>query len=48
MYLDNKLVGYLKINDAPAQWDINDPESMEVERIYVRQEQTYPVERKTK
>jgi hypothetical protein len=36
MYLDNALVGYLKINDAPAQSDINDPESMEVERIYVR------------
>jgi diamine N-acetyltransferase len=36
MYLDNELVGYLKINDAPAQSDINDPESIEVERIYVR------------
>ena len=32
------MVGYLKINDAPAQSDINDPESMEVERIYVRKE----------
>ncbi|MDY6792080.1 MAG: GNAT family N-acetyltransferase [Thermodesulfobacteriota bacterium] len=38
MYLDNELVGYLKINDAPAQSDINDRESMEVERIYVRKE----------
>ena len=38
IYLDNVLVGYLKINDAPAQSDINDPESMEVERIYVRKE----------
>ncbi len=36
MYLGNELVGYLKINDAPAQTDINDPESMQIERIYVR------------
>jgi ribosomal protein S18 acetylase RimI-like enzyme len=38
MYLGNELVGYLKINDAPAQTDINDPESMEIERIYIRKE----------
>ncbi|MCP4111422.1 MAG: GNAT family N-acetyltransferase [Desulfobacteraceae bacterium] len=36
LYLENELVGYLKINDAPAQSDINDPESIEIERIYVK------------
>jgi ribosomal protein S18 acetylase RimI-like enzyme len=36
LYADNNLAGYLKVNDAPAQSDINDPRSMEVERIYVR------------
>ncbi len=28
--------GYLKLNHAPAQSDINDPESLEIERIYLR------------
>jgi len=36
LYADNDLAGYLKINDAPAQSDINDPQSLEVERIYIR------------
>lgn len=36
--MGSELVGYLKINDAPAQTDINDPESMEIERIYIRKE----------
>ncbi|MBW2252326.1 MAG: GNAT family N-acetyltransferase [Deltaproteobacteria bacterium] len=36
LYADNDLAGYLKVNDVPAQSDINDPESMEVERIYIR------------
>jgi ribosomal protein S18 acetylase RimI-like enzyme len=36
IYADNNLVGYLKINDAPAQSDINDHQSIEVERIYIR------------
>lgn len=38
IYLDSKLAGYIKMNYAPAQSDINDPVSVEVERIYVRQE----------
>lgn len=30
-----KAAGYLKVNEAPSQTDINDPESLEIERIYV-------------
>lgn len=30
------LAGYLKTNEAPAQTDLNDPLSLEIERIYVR------------
>jgi diamine N-acetyltransferase len=36
LYLESELAGYLKVNDAPAQSDLNDPRSLEVERIYVR------------
>ena len=35
---DNKPVAYFKINFPPAQTDINDPRSLELERIYVRKE----------
>ena len=38
IYSDSNLAGYIKINFAPAQSDFNDPESVEVERIYVRKE----------
>ncbi|MEJ2505757.1 MAG: GNAT family N-acetyltransferase, partial [Ignavibacteriaceae bacterium] len=38
LYADNKLAGYLKINEAPVQTDINDPDSIEVERIYIKKE----------
>ncbi len=31
-------VGYFKLNAATAQTDISDPESLEIERIYVRKE----------
>lgn len=31
-------VGYLKLNDAPAQTDVNDAASLELERIYVLRE----------
>ena len=31
-------VGYFKLNAANAQTDISDPESLEIERIYVRKE----------
>ncbi|MDN5212608.1 GNAT family N-acetyltransferase [Fulvivirgaceae bacterium BMA12] len=34
-YWENKLVGYLKVNLTPAQTDINDKESLELERIYI-------------
>lgn len=35
LYVDDKLAGYLKLNEAPSQTDINDAESLEIERIYV-------------
>ncbi len=35
---DTGLCGYLKLNEAPAQSDLNDPESLEIERIYVREQ----------
>lgn len=35
LYVDDTLAGYLKLNEAPAQSDINDPETLEIERIYV-------------
>lgn len=36
LYAENELAGYLKINDAPAQSDINDTDSIEIERIYIK------------
>jgi ribosomal protein S18 acetylase RimI-like enzyme len=36
--LDGRIVGYLKLNEAPAQTDVNDPDSLEIERIYVEKE----------
>ena len=33
--IENQILGYLKINVAPAQSEINDPESLEIERIYL-------------
>lgn len=35
VYADGVLAGYLKVNEAPAQAEINDPTALEVERIYV-------------
>lgn len=35
LYVNEKLAGYLKINEYKVQTDINDPQSLEVERIYV-------------
>ena len=32
---DDQLVGYIKLNEAEAQSDLNDPDSLELERIYV-------------
>lgn len=36
LFADGELAGYLKINESPAQSDINDPLSLELERIYVK------------
>ncbi|MCE1252429.1 MAG: GNAT family N-acetyltransferase [Anaerolineae bacterium] len=36
LFVDEILAGYLKLNEAPAQSDINDPDALEIERIYVR------------
>lgn len=38
IYQDNKLAGYLKLNESDAQTDIQDPTSIELERIYVLSE----------
>ena len=32
---DDKPAGYPKVNEAPSQTDVNDPASLEIERIYV-------------
>lgn len=37
-YYKEKLVGYLKVNFGPAQTDINDDTSLELERIYILEE----------
>lgn len=38
LYGDEELAGYLKLNEYKVQTDINDPHSLEVERIYVTKE----------
>ena len=38
LYADECLAGYLKLNEAPSQTDINDAASLEIERIYVSKE----------
>lgn len=35
MYEEDRIIGYLKTNLAPFQSDINDPDSLEIERIYI-------------
>ena len=35
LYADGELAGYLKLNEAPSQSDINDSRALELERIYV-------------
>ena len=35
VYNDEVPAGYMKVNEAPSQSDINDANSMEIERIYV-------------
>lgn len=36
LYYGGKLAGYVKINGANAQTELQDPEALEIERIYVR------------
>lgn len=36
LYANGDLAGYLKVNFAPAQSDLNDPDSLEIERIYIK------------
>ena len=38
LYSDEELTGYLKLNEAPSQTDINDGKSLEIERIYIAKE----------
>jgi len=38
LYADEKLAGYLKLNEYKAQTDICDPQSLEIERIYLIKE----------
>jgi ribosomal protein S18 acetylase RimI-like enzyme len=38
LYAEERLAGYLKLNEAPNQTDINDESSLEIERIYVSKE----------
>lgn len=35
LFANGCLAGYLKLNEAPFQSDINDSESLEIERIYI-------------
>ena len=35
LYADDRLAGFLKLNEVPSQTDLNDPDSLEIERIYV-------------
>ena len=35
LYCGDRLAGYIKLNEAPSQTDINDKASLEIERIYV-------------
>ncbi len=38
LFYEKKPAAYLKINFYPVQTDLNDPESLELERIYVKSE----------
>lgn len=38
LQIDDGVVGYLKLNEAEAQTDLHDPQGLEIERIYVRQQ----------
>jgi ribosomal protein S18 acetylase RimI-like enzyme len=36
--IDNKVIGYLKLNFGQAQTELRDPQALEIERIYVLKE----------
>lgn len=38
LYLDGTLAGYCKLNESPAQTEIHDPASLEIERFYIQRE----------
>lgn len=38
LYAEGKLTGYLKLNEGKAQTDVNDDDSIEIERIYLKKE----------
>jgi ribosomal protein S18 acetylase RimI-like enzyme len=38
LYKDNEIIGHVKLNKKPFQSDINDEESLEIERIYIQKE----------
>lgn len=38
LYFNDKSAGYLKLNEHSAQTDLHDPQSIEIERIYVSSE----------
>ncbi len=38
LYFNNTIAGYLKLNEAPSQTDVNDSDALEIERIYVARE----------
>lgn len=38
MFNDTRIVGYLKLNQAPSQTDINDNLSLEIQRFYILKE----------
>lgn len=35
LFVGDELAGYLKVNEAPSQSDVNDVNSLEIERLYV-------------
>lgn len=38
IFFEDKLAGYLKVNEVEAQTDIHDPNSLEIQRIYILKE----------
>lgn len=35
LYADGNLAGYMKLNETPSQTDVNDPQSLQLERLYI-------------